>query len=182
MKEIIYYVVSVLSVFLYVTSVQRKEKGKVLFMQALSSSCYLIVYTIKGAWSGVSIEMLEALKNVAFLKIEKKNKKIPVFILIIFILSLITVSIIFYDGIFSLLPLIINIFLFTSTYFKNPRVIRWTVLFAGIMWGIYNISLGTYIILIGNVLEVISASISLIRNKESDKKIYSEMMKAKSNS
>lgn len=163
---IIYYIVSILSIFLYVMSVQFKKKENILLTQIGASMCYLIVYVIKGAWSGVSIEVLEQLKNCIFIKIEKKNKKIPVFILIIFLLLLVGVSIYFYDGVLSLLPLFINIILFTSTYFKNPKYIRYTMLIAGVLWGIYNIYVGAYIICIGNILEIFSAIISIIRYKE----------------
>ena len=141
MINTIYIIVSILSIFLYVMSVQFKEKRKILITQIGASLCYLIVYVIKGAWSGVAIEILEELKNVIFIKIEKHNKKIPIFVLAIFLLSLVIVSIIFYDGLFSLLPLAINLLLFTSTYFKNPKAIRYAMLFAGIMWAIYNISI-----------------------------------------
>lgn len=162
----IYYVVSILSIFLYIMSVQFKKKKDILITQIGASMCYLIVYVIKGAWSGVSIEVLEELKNLVFIKIEKKNKKIPLFILIIFLSLLVAVSIYFYDGILSLLPLLINIILFTSTYFKNPKYIRYTMLIAGLLWGIYNIYVGAYIICIGNFLEIISATISIIRYKK----------------
>ena len=163
---ITYYIVSILSIFLYVMSVQFKKKEKILTTQIGASTCYLIVYIIKGAWSGVFIEILEELKNIIFIKIEKNNKKIPLYVLMIFISLLVLVSINFYDGIPSLLPLIINIILFISTYFKNPKYIRYTMLLAGLLWGIYNIYVGAYIICIGNVLEIISATISIIRYKE----------------
>lgn len=166
LTEIIYIIVSILSIFLYVMSVQFKKKKNILTTQIGASFCYLIVYVIKGAWSGVFIEILEELKNIIFIKIEKNNKKIPLYILIIFILLLIIVSIIFYDGPLSLLPLLINILLFTSTYFKNPKYIRYTMLIAGLLWAIYNIYVGAYIICVGNVLEIISATISIIRYKE----------------
>lgn len=163
---IIYYVISILSIFLYIMSVQFKKKENILWTQIGASMCYLIVYVIKGAWSGVSIEILEELKNLVFIKIEKKNKKIPISILIIFLSLLVGVSIYFYDGVLSLLPLFINILLFTSTYFKNPKYIRYTMLIAGLLWGIYNIYVGAYIICIGNFLEIISAIISIIRYKK----------------
>lgn len=166
MITIIYYIVSVLSILLYVMSVQFKKKENILWTQIGASMCYLIVYVIKGAWSGVSIEVLEQLKNLIFIKIEKKNKKIPISILIIFLSLLVGVSIYFYDGVLSLLPLLINILLFTSTYFKNPKYIRYTMLIAGLLWGIYNIYVGAYIICIGNFLEIISAIISIIRYKK----------------
>ena len=166
---IIYVVTSVLSIFLYIISVQFKKKENILITQILASICYLIVYIIKVAWSGVCVEILEGLKNCIFIKIEKNKKKIPLLVLILFLLLLVGVSIYFYDGILSLLPLFINILLFISTYFKNPKYIRYTMIIAAILWGIYNIYVGAYIICIGNVLEIISAVISIIRYKEKNK-------------
>ena len=106
------------------------------------------------------------MKSIIFMKYAKEDKKIPFVILIIFIFLLVLVSIIFFDGLFSLLPLFINIILFVSSYFKNPKYMRITMLICGALWGIYNISIGAYIIVIGNILEIVSASISLIRFKE----------------
>ena len=163
---ILYYLVSILSVFLYVASVQYKNKKDILLVQVFASFCYLIVYIIKGAWSGVFVEVLEEMKSIIFMKYAKEDKKIPFVILIIFIFLIVLVSIIFFDGIFSLLPLFINIILFVSSYFKNPKYMRITMLICGALWGIYNISIGAYIIVIGNILEIVSASISLIRFKE----------------
>lgn len=169
--QIIYLIVSVLSIGLYVLSVQFKEKKDILFIQTGASLCYLIVYIIKGAMSGVAIEIIEGTKNLLFVKIEKQNKKIPLVVLMIFILLLIIVSVIFYNGLLSLLPLCINIILFISTYFKNPKYIRWVMLLCGGLWGIYNIYVGAYIIVIGNVLEMVSAIISIVRFKNVDKNI-----------
>lgn len=163
---IIYFIVSILSIFLYVMSVQFKKKEHILTTQIGASICYLIVYVIKGAWSGVCVEILEELKNFIFIKIEKNEKKIPLYVLIIFILLLVSVSIIFYDGPLSLMPLLINILLFTSTYFKNPKYIRYTMIIAATLWGIYNIYVGAYIICIGNALEIVSALISIKRYKD----------------
>lgn len=167
---IIYFVVSILSIFLYIMSVQFKKKEHILGTQIGASICYLIVYVIKGAWSGVCVEVLEELKNFIFIKIEKNKKKIPLYVLMTFILLLVSVSIIFYDGPLSLMPLLINILLFVSTYFKNPKYIRYTMIIAAILWGIYNVYVGAYIICIGNILEIISAIISIIRYKEKSKK------------
>lgn len=161
----IYYIVSILSIFLYIISVQFKEKKNILIVQILASFCYLIVYIIKGAMSGIFIEIIEEIKNIIFVKYEKNDKKIPLLFLIIFISLLISVSLIFYDGILSLLPLLINIILFISTYLKNPKYIRWVMLLCGGLWGIYNLYVGAYIIVIGNILEIISALISIRRFK-----------------
>jgi hypothetical protein len=151
-------------------SVQFKDKKNILITQIFASISYLIIYVIKGAWAGVSIEILEETKDIIFIGYENKNKKIPVIILATFIILLFVFTFIFYDGPGSLLPLIINIILFVSTYFKNPKWIRYVMVLCGFLWGCYNLYVGAYIILIGNALEIISAIISIVRFKDIDNK------------
>ena len=50
------------------------------------------------------------------------------------------------------------------------------MLICGFIWLIYNIIIGAYIIIIGNVLEIISATISLIRYKEDKKEIKKQVL------
>lgn len=166
----VYILVSILSIFLYIMSVQFKDKKNILITQIFASISYLIIYVIKGAWAGVSIEILEETKDIIFIGYENKKKKIPVIILATFIFLLFVFTFIFYDGPGSLLPLIINIILFVSTYFKNPKWIRYVMVLCGFLWGCYNLYVGAYIILIGNALEIISAVISIVRFKEIDNK------------
>lgn len=177
--NIIYIVVSILSIFLYILSVQCKEKKNILIVQLLASLSYLIIYVIKGAWSGVGVEVLEESKDVIFIGYEKKDKKIPFIILAIFIILLFIVSFIFYDGPVSLLPLVINIILFVSTYFKNPKWIRYLMVLCGFLWGCYNLYVGAYIILIGNALEIVSAFIAIYRYKDIDNKKPTKKRKKK---
>ena len=163
--EVIYYVVSTLSIFLFVISIQFKEKKNILLTQSFASMCYLIVYFILGAYSGCVIELIEQVKDIVFYGYEKKKKEIPLILLFIFVSLLLVASIVTYDGFYSLLPLIINLSYFISSYFKDPKHIRVVMLICGFIWLIYNIFIGAYIIIIGNVLEIISAIISLIRHK-----------------
>lgn len=172
--NVIYWVISIIAVFLYVLSVQFKEKKNILIIQIFASMCYLIVYLIKGIWATVLIEVLEEVKNVFFLYSEKHSKKIPLKMLFIFLLILLIISIWYYDGMLSLLPLIINILGFISTYYKNPKYIRRIVFVCGALWGIYNIYVGAYIIVIGNVLEMISAAISIYKFRNIDNNFDTE--------
>ena len=121
---------------------------------------------------------LEETKDVVFIGYENKKKKIPLLILILFIISLFVVTFIFYDGYGSILPLVINIILFVSTYFKNPKWIRYVMVLCGFLWGCYNLYVGAYIILIGNALEIVSAFISIYRFKDIDNKKVTKKRKA----
>ena len=176
--NIIYVVVSIASIFLYILSVQFKKKKHILITQIFASLSYLIIYVIKGAWAGVAVEVLEETKDVIFIGYENKKKKIPLVILVLFIISLFVVTFIFYDGYGSILPLIINIILFVSTYFKNPKWIRYVMVLCGFLWGCYNLYVGAYIILIGNALEIVSAFISIYRFKDIDNKKVTKKRKA----
>ena len=176
--NIIYVVVSIASIFLYILSVQFKKKKHILITQIFASLSYLIIYVIKGAWAGVAVEVLEETKDVIFIGYENKKKKIPLVILLLFIISLFVVTFIFYDGYGSILPLVINIILFVSTYFKNPKWIRYVMVLCGFLWGCYNLYVGAYIILIGNALEIVSAFISIYRFKDIDNKKVTKKRKA----
>ena len=163
MTDIIYYIASIASIFLFIISVQFKEKKDILLVQLFAAMSYFIVYLIIGAFSGCAIELVEQLKNLIFYFYEKNKKKIPVILLIVFVSLLIIVSIFTYEDPKSLLPLIINLSYFISSYFKNPKHIRIVMLICGFIWALYNFLIGAYIIIIGNILEIISAIISLIR-------------------
>ena len=78
--KFLYLFVSITSIFLYVLSVQFKDKKSILITQLFASFCYLVVYIIKGAMSGVAIEVIEEIKDFVFVRIEKENKIIPFYI------------------------------------------------------------------------------------------------------
>lgn len=163
--DTVYWIASILSIFFFVISVQFKEKKNILLIQSFASMTYFVVYFILGAYSGCAIELIEQTKDIVFYGYEKDKKEIPVILLIIFITLLIVASIITFDSLVSLLPLIINLAYFISSYFKNPIYIRIVMLVCGFIWLIYNICIGANIIIIGNILEIISAIISLVRYK-----------------
>ena len=164
--KIIYYLASILSIFLFVISVQHKEKKHILLTQAFATMCYFITYLIVGAYSGCAVELIEQTKDFVFYSYENKNKKIPLILLIVFASLLVLVSIVTFNGLYSLIPLLINLAYFISSYFKNPKHIRVVMLICGFIWAYYNFKVGAYVIIIGNILEIISAFISLIKSKE----------------
>ena len=179
-KDIIVNVVSIISIALFLLSVQFKKKKDILIVQTLSSICYMIVYAILGALSGCIIELVEQSKNLVFIGYEKKNKEIPLYALLVFIFMLVIITIFTYDGWNSAIPLAIYILYFLSSYFKNPKHIRTTMILCAMIWMVYNYTIGAKLMIIGNVLEIISAIVSLIRydmrlgKKKSTKKKQTE--------
>lgn len=170
--KIINYIAMILGVILFISSVQFKKKKDILLVQTFASICYAVSYLLNFAYSGFITEIIEQIKDITFYIYEDKNKKIPLFVLGIFILGLIIIGFITYDGnIYTIAPLCINMAYFISSYFKNPKHIRIVVLICGFIWMYYNYSVGTYLFIIGNAFEVISASISIWRYNEKDKQL-----------
>lgn len=170
--SVINIIAMILGVCLFISSVQFKKKKDILLVQTFASICYAVSYLLNFAYSGFITEIIEQIKDITFYIFEDKNIKIPLFVLIIFIISLILIGIFTYDGnLYTIAPLFINMAYFISSYFKNPKHIRIVVLICGFIWMYYNFSVGTYIFIIGNAFEVISASIALWRYNEKNKRI-----------
>lgn len=168
-ETIIYNIASVFAIILFISSVQFEKKKDILLVQTFASFCYMVSYYILGALSGFYTEIVEQIKNITFIHFEKKNKKIPTIYLLIFLLLLIIIAIFTYDGIHSLIPLTINIIYFISSYIKNPWALRFFMIVCATLWGLYNFFVHAYIVIIGNVIEIISAIISLVRFKNDNK-------------
>lgn len=166
LTTILINIFTVLGVIFFIGSMQFKKKKDILLVQSFAASFYMISYFLVGAISGGITELLELIKDIVFYNYDKNKKKIPLSLLLLFISLLIIIGIIAYQGIYSIAPLIINLAYFISSYFKNPKYIRITILICAIIWIYYNFTVGTYLIIIGNIFEIISASVSLIRYKE----------------
>ena len=162
----IFYFVSIWSVIFFIGSVQFKEKKNILLMQTFASMFYAVSYFMLGAYSGFVTEIIEQCKDLVFYKYEKNNLNIPFIFLIIFVIGLIVVAVVTYNGFYTLMPLVINLMYFISSYFKNPKYIRIVMIIGAILWIYYNFSVGAFVIIIGNVFEIISASISLVRFRD----------------
>lgn len=165
MIEIIKYVTSILGVIFFIISPLMKKKKYILMSQMGAALFYMINYIIIGATSGWLIEIVEEIKDFIIIKYEEHNKKVPIVLLITFIISLFVITIIAYNGISSIAPLVINIAYFISTYFKNPKYIRYTMFICAFIWMYYNYSVGAYIFIVGNVFEAIFALISINKYK-----------------
>ena len=83
--------------------------------------------------------------------------------IIIFVIIVIVLGILTYDGYLSLIPIIITLFYTISSWMKDAKWIRIVFLIAAFIWIYYNYVVGAYICIIGNVFEIISGTLALIR-------------------
>ena len=168
-KNIIVGLFGVLAIFFWIISIQEKRQYKIIYLQMFANLFYTIEYLILGVLSAASMNFVSTIRCYLFYRKKKERRKVPEVWLIGFISLLIILGIITYNGYLSLIPIIITIFYTISSYLKKAKWIRIVVLIAAFIWIYYNYMAGAYVVIIGNILEILSGTISLIRyRKESE--------------
>lgn len=132
-------------------------------MQVIANGIYGIEYLLLGAFSAASMNFLSFLRLLVYYFYALLNIKMPKWILFVFIALVLLFGIITYDGLISLLPIIITV-LYTYAFWQNNlNVARIIYIVAAIIWIYYNYEVGAYVGIIGNILEITTGLISLIK-------------------
>lgn len=161
--NIIAQVVGILAIITFALSPHQKKKKKILTVQLISSVLYALQYLLLGAFSAVATNIIGAVKNWVFYLYAKKDKEIPIAILCIYIIILLISGIFTYTNIFSIFPIILSILYAYGVWQSNLKVFRIISVFGAVCWIIYNFAVGAYVSAIGNIVQLISAIIAVVR-------------------
>ncbi|MFR2535052.1 MAG: YgjV family protein [Clostridia bacterium] len=168
MKITIAYIVGIVALLVWSLSIQSKQKKKILQAQIVANILYAIQYILIGVIVAGSMNMVSAFRCYFFYKEEEKKQKISAFWLFLFITIILILAVITCKDLFSLIPIMITILYTYATWQKNTKVIRIIFLVAACIWVYYNVSVGAYVAVIGNIMEIVSSIVSMCRF---DKKI-----------
>ena len=156
-------VLALFAILFWVISILLKNKKNILLMQVIANGIYGIEYLLLGAFSAASMNFLSFLRLLVYYFYTSLNIKMPKWILFVFIALVLLFGIITYDGLISLLPIIITV-LYTYAFWQNNlNVARIIYIVAAIIWIYYNYEVGAYVGIIGNTLEITTGLISLIK-------------------
>ena len=163
MNNYVIQLIGIVAVFLWVISVNYKEQYKILFLQALANLFYTIQYALLGVFSAASMNFSSFFRCYIFYRKRKQKENISKLWLIVFVLLVIILGLFTYDNYLSLIPIIITLFYTISSWMKNSTWIRIVFLIAAFIWVYYNYTVGAYVCIFGNVLEIVSGISSIIR-------------------
>ena len=147
----------------WILSVQSKDKIKILKMQSIANVFYAIQYFLLGYPATACMNLVSTSRNVCYYDSFKRGKENSITSLIFFSTLIIIVGIISFDGLLSIIPVILTLVYTYATWQKNPVLIRWSFIFAASIWIYYNLKVGAYVSLVGNFFELISGYIAVIR-------------------
>lgn len=166
MNIIIANTIGVLAVITFIISIQYQKKEKILQYQAISNILYAIEYFLLNVRTAAYMNIISASRCFLYQDYNKKKKDIPIIYLYIFIISIIIITIFSYKNYLSLIPPFITIIYIISSYLKDTKYLRIGYILCAFIWIYYNISVNAYVSLIGNFAEIISGTISIIRNQK----------------
>ena len=96
---------------------------------------------------------------------ERKDNKTSIYSLLFFILSIVILGVLTVRNYLSLIPIIITFSYSIAIWQKNMNINRIVYVGAAVLWTYYNYNVGAYVPFAGNIFEIISGTIALIRFK-----------------
>lgn len=151
-----------------VISYQCKERKKILLLQLLSTSCWVVHFALLGAWSGSVLNAVGALRCIVFASRGEDNRAgkiadwigwIPIFIGMTILSTIFT-----WDGWMSLLPFCGMILTTFALRAPTAKLVRMISLPNDPMWLIYNALSGSISGVITEVCIIISIIVGMLRH------------------
>ena len=153
----------IMALLTWISSFQFKEKHRILLFQILANIFYAFQYIMLGLFSAGFMNIVSVFRCYVFMKDSKKNKETPFTVLLLFLFAFFILEMIYWKTLLDILPIIAAIIFTISSWQKSTTTIRVSCIFAALIFAVYNSIVGTYVALIGNIFEVTSAIVAIIR-------------------
>lgn len=150
--------IGILAFCIVVLSFYKKEPTLILLYQVTSNFIYSIHYFLLGGLSGAFCSVIGMIRNIVLIKSNKQKIILPIFIALYLIVTLI-----FYEGLYSLLPMLANVTYLLAISFKNKKILLKGALISSSCWLLYAIFVNSYVCMITESILLISNGIQLIK-------------------
>lgn len=153
--------IGLLGFCILVLSFYKKQTVTILTYQITSNFAYTVHYFLLGGLSGAFCSLIGIIRNIVLIKSDNKKIIIPIFISLYLI-----VTIIFYEGIYSLLPMIANsLYLIILTYKSRKKLLIGAII-SSILWILYSIFVSSYVSVVTESILIVSNVIQLVKIKK----------------
>ena len=165
MEEILYYIgqgFGLIAIALGFISFQMKTQRKLILAQLATAVVFCIHYALIGALTGMAMNVVGAIRCVAYYYRNQKGSKSPV-IPIIFTVCMATAGILTWTdwySVFMLLGLVINTVFMASS---APQRVRASILVSSPLVIVYNVFTTSYGGIVYESVAIISSAIGIVR-------------------
>lgn len=169
MLFILAQICGIIALILTVIAVQFKTKEKIVMCSVFANIVVAIQYFLLNAITGTVVSIINTIRCIIFYYYKKKDMKPSIIILLIFEIIAVISGIMSWQNIWSIIPIIVTIIYTYGLWQDNVKVIRITTGIAGFGWAIYDIIVMAYVGAVQETSQLISAIISLFRNRKETK-------------
>ena len=155
---------SFIAFFLSLLAYHRKKKKEILIVLVISNILNFFHYFFLGAFSGCVTKFLAILRDTTIVIKEKYHLPLKGGLIVFLFLYLLS-SVLFYQNIFSLFPLLAAMIYVIAIWNGNDKLVRKTAFFCYFLWLCYNICVLSIAGVITNIISIISTGIAIVRNK-----------------
>ena len=152
-----------IAVIIWALSIQNKEKEKILIFQTIANIFYTIQYFILKSTTASLLCLISAIRCIVFSKEETKNNKISNKTFAFFLIIALIIGILTFKNILDIIPITCTVLYMYSLLQNNIKITRYIFIIAAIFLMYYNYQVVAYIAIIGNIMDIVSAIISIIR-------------------
>lgn len=155
-------ITGIAAVAFFLLSYQQKTRRRIIALNVLSRTLYVLQYLLLGAFEGAALDILGMLSSVLAQK--KDSEWIRRRMRLVFVLTnlvILGVGLMLYENIFSLFP-IAGVILHTSAFWiSEEKKIRLVSLLGSPFWLVYNLNSMAYGSAIGDLLTIGSICIAI---------------------
>lgn len=163
---IIAQIVGAISLIFNIISTQQNTKEKIFLFNGISNVACIIQYLLLGATTGAISSVIATTRNIVF---SRFKKKIPIIVLIVYLIIAISFNAIAVDSIYDIIP-IINICLYgIGIYQKDIRVLKCIIVIVGITGFTYDAINMAFVSMINQLISATAGAIGLIRYIKNNK-------------
>ena len=154
----IFSIVAFLALFI---SICIKDRKKSLCVQSLNCLFESIYDFIINAYTGAILSIVNLIRTLFFINKDKFNKIFYIWLLFIFEIVIIINCIFTYQGYISLIPTIGSMIRAYCLWQTNMKLVRFSGLTTGILYGIYYVYYHSWFLVMGDILLFIISLISI---------------------
>ena len=156
-------IIGIFAIIASAISPHFKTKHKVLIFHVISSLLHALEYLLLQGYSAVATNIIDAFWDFVYAKYAKDKKKTPKKYLVIYTIIILITGIFAFTNIISILPIILSIISAYAKWQDNLSLYRIIAVFLTLGWLIYNLCVGAYVGVIGNVFQLSSLVLAIYR-------------------
>ena len=157
--------IGILAFCILVLSFYKKETVTILTYQITSNFAYTVHYFLLGGLSGAFCSLIGIIRNIVLIKSNNKKIIIPIFVFLYLL-----VTIIFYENIYSIFPMIANSIYLICITLKDKKTLLKGAIISSILWILYSIFVSSYVSVVTESILIISNTIQLTKLNSKNKK------------